>query len=98
MNIQAMLKQAQKLQQDMSKAKEEIDRNFYESSVSFVDVQLYGSKKISKIKINKELLDHDDVEMLEDMIVTAINQTIDKIDNDTETKLGKFTNGMPGLF
>lgn len=98
MNIQAMLKQAQKLQQDMSKAKEEIDHKFYESSVSFVDVQLYGSKKISKIKINKEILDHDDVEMLEDMIVTAINQTIDKIDKDTETKLGKFTNGMPGLF
>ena len=57
-----------------------------------------GNKKINKVKINFEDLEKDDIEILEDMIVTAINDAMNQIDKETESKMGKFTNGMPGLF
>jgi len=97
MNIQLMLKQAQKLQQDMTKEKAEIDKTIFKASSAFVDVELLGTKKIVKIKIKKDKLDQDDIEMVEDMLLTSINSAIQSIDSVTEQKLGKFTNGMPGL-
>ncbi len=98
MNIQAMMKQAQKLQKDMMNAKTEIDNKIYEGKSSFVTVQVKGTKEIVKVKIDSENLEKDEIEMLEDMILVAVNEANKKIDAETEEKLGKYTKGMPGLF
>ena len=99
MNIQAMMKQAQQIQKEMMKAKDEIDKTIYVGSSNFVTVELYGNKKVNKVTLNREeITDLDDLDMLEDLLVVAMNEAITKIDKDTEQKLGKYTQGMPGLF
>lgn len=97
-NIQAMMKQAQKLQQNMINEKEKIDSQDFIGKSSFVQATLKGTKKISNIKIDKDLLEKDDIEMLEDMLVVAINDAMSQIDEEVDKKLGKYTKGMPGLF
>jgi len=97
MNMQAMLRQAQQMQKDMLKVKEEIDNTEYTGESSFVKVTLKGTKKLEKVEINSESLDKDDIEALEDMLVVAINDAQKKIDEDTEKKMGRFGN-IPGLF
>ena len=98
MNIQAMMKQAQALQKNMMKEKEEIDSKVFEGTQSFVSVKMTGDKKLKEVKIDKTTLEQDDIEMLEDMLLVAINNTMNQIDKETEEKLGKYTKGMPGLF
>lgn len=98
MNMQAMMKQAQKLQNDMMKAKKAIDESIYEGNSSLVSVQVKGTKEIVKVKIDAESIEADEIEMLEDMVLVAINDAMKKIDADTEDKMGKYTKGMPGLF
>lgn len=98
MNIQAMMKQAQKLQKDMMSAKEEIDKTEFTGTSAMVTVRLNGAKKLLEAKINAEQLEKEDIEALEDMIVVAMNDALKQIDEVTEQKLGKYTQGMPGLF
>lgn len=98
MNIQAMMKQAQKLQKDMMNAKKEIDETVFENTKSFVTVKAKGNKKIESIKIDIEKIEKDELEMVEDLILVTINELMDKIDDKTERKMGKYTQGMPGLF
>ena len=98
MNMQAMLKQAQKLQKDMMKAKKEIDNEEFETKSSLVTVKMKGNKEITSVKIDAEQIESDEIEMLEDMIQVAVNEAIKKIDEVTEKKMGKYTQGMPGLF
>ncbi len=98
MNLQAMMKQAQKLQKDMMNAKEEIDNTDYEISKSFVTIKAKGNKTITSIDINMDLLEKEDVEVLQDLVQVAINELFNNIDKDIEKKMGKFSNGMPGLF
>lgn len=98
MNIQAMMKQAQKMQKDMMNEKEAIDKMIFEGQSSMVSVQLNGKKEVLKVNIDAETLESDDIEMVQDMIVIAINNAMKKIDQETENRMGKFTQGMPGLF
>ena len=98
MNIQAMMKQAQKLQKEMMKEKNKIDETIYEGKSSIVTAKLKGTKEIVEIKIESDNIEKDEIEMLQDMIMVAINDAMKKIDKDTEQKMGKFTQGMPGLF
>ena len=98
MNIQAMMKQAQKIQKDMMSAKNEIDNKIYEGKSSFVTVKVKGTKEIVEIKIDNEKIENDEIEMLQDILVVAINDAMKKIDKETEEKLGKYTQGMQGLF
>jgi len=98
MNIQAMMKQAQKLQKEMMSAKEEINNTTFEGKSSFVTVKVKGTKVVESIKIDSESLEKDDIEMLEDMLLVALNDAMKQVDEMTEKKLGKFTQGMPGLF
>ena len=97
MNMQAMLKQAQALQKDMMKVKEEVDNTEFTGESSFVKVTMKGTKEITEIKIDAESLDHDDIEALQDMLMVAINQASAKVDDTMEKKMGKFGN-IPGLF
>ena len=77
MNMQAMLKQAQALQKDMLKAKEEIDNTEFVGESSLVKVTVKGTKEVVKVEINaKDGLEKDDIELLEDMILVAINDII----------------------
>jgi len=98
MNIQAMMRQAQALQKDMLKAKDEIDKAEFVGESSLVKVTVKGTKEVVKVEINAaEGLDSSDIEMLEDMILIAINDANKKVDEMTEKKMGKFGN-IPGLF
>lgn len=98
MNMQAIMKQAQKLQADMMNAKNKINETVYEASSSIVSVKMNGERKLLEVQIDAEALEKDDIEMLEDMLLIAINDVNKQIDKDTEEKLGKYTQGMPGLF
>ena len=98
MNMQAMLKQAQALQKDMMKVKDEIEKSEFTGESSLVKVTMKGTKELVKVTIDsKDGLDSDDIEMLEDMIVVAVNDASKKIDQTTESKMSKFGN-IPGLF
>lgn len=98
MNIQAMMRQAQALQKDMMKIKDEIDNTEFTGESSLVKVVVKGTHEVVKVEIDKEnSLDADDIEMLEDMLVVALNDANKKIDKTTESKMGKFGN-IPGMF
>ena len=98
MNMQAMLKQAQAMQRDMMKAKEEIDKTSFVGENGLVKVTMDGTKKINSVEIDKEGFEVDDLEMLQDMFLVATNDAMNKVDKLTEEKMGKYTKGMPGLF
>ena len=87
MNIQAMMKQAQKLQSDMMKVKDEIDNMEFSAVNGLVTVKMNGKKEILDVKIEKdEDFSLDDVEMLQDMIKIAVNDGMKQIDKVTEEK------------
>ena len=96
MNMQAMLRQAQKLQSEMMKEKKAVDETLFEGVSALVTVKAYGNRKIESVEIKDEAM--EDKEMLEDMLLIAFNDLIEKIDKKTEEKMGKYTNGMSGLF
>lgn len=99
MNMQALMKQAQAMQKDITNIKSEIDNSVFEGKSSLVSVHVKGNKEIVKITINDEAknLIEEDVSMLEDMIMIAINDAFSQIDKMTEEKMGKYSNLMPGL-
>ena len=96
MNMQAMLRQAQKLQSEMMKEKKAIDETLFDGVSALVTVKAYGNRKIESVEIKDEAM--EDKEMLQDMLSIAFNDLIEKIDKKTEEKMGKYTNGMSGLF
>ena len=97
MNMQAMLKQAQALQKDMLKMKEEIDNTDFTGESSLVKITMKGTKKVTDVKIDAEQLDKDDIEALQDMLIVAYNQPSSKVDELMNSKMGKIGN-IPGLF
>ena len=98
MNMQALMRQAQTLQKDMLKVQKEIEEKEFEGESSIVKVKANGNKEILSISIDKSAsLESDDIEMLEDMIMVAINNTFKDIDDYREQKMSKFGN-IPGLF
>ena len=98
MNMQAMLKQAQKIQKEMLETQEKINQTEFTGKSSIVTVKMTGAKELKNVKIYLEQIEADDVELLQDMIVVAVNDAINQINKETEAKMGKYTQGMPGLF
>ena len=97
MNIQAMMKQAQKLQSDMMKAKEEIDKMEFSRTNGLVTVTVNGKKEVLNVKIaSDDSFSSEDLEMLQDMILIAINEAMGQVDKVTEEKMGRFSS-IPGL-
>ncbi|MBR3523252.1 MAG: YbaB/EbfC family nucleoid-associated protein [Bacilli bacterium] len=96
--MQAMMKQAQQLQQKMLKTQEEINNTEFEGKASLVTVVMTGNKELKSVKINSDSMDKDDIEALEDMIMVAINDAMSQINKVTEEKMGAYTKGLPGLF
>lgn len=97
MNIQNIMKQAQQMQKDLQKTQKELEETMYEGVSSLVYVKINGNKELKELEIkDKESLGKDDLEILEDMIVVAINDAIKKADLDKEKKLSKYQ-GLAGL-
>lgn len=98
MNMQAIMKQAQKMQKDMMKSQNEINNKVFESSNSMVQIKMKGTYEIEEFKIKIDCIDKEDIEMLEDSIKVAINNVIEQIKTETENKMGAYTQGLPGIF
>ena len=98
MNMQALMHQAQNLQKDMLKVQEEIEKTTFDGESSLVKVKVNGKKEVLSIEIDKNAkLETDDIELLEDMLLVALNNTFKKVDNFKEQKMSKFGN-IPGIF
>mgnify|MGYP001191687818 CR=1 FL=1 len=101
-NMNNMMRQMQKMQKKMLKAQEELHETTFEASVGggMVTVKANGAKEIIDVQINEEVVDPDDVEMLQDLILTAVNDVMKQIDEKTNATMGQFTKGlnMPGMF
>ncbi len=101
-NMNNMIKQAQKMQEEMMKAQEELNEQEFEASVGggAVSVKANGRKELLEIKISPEAVDPEDVEMLEDMLVSAVNEVLRKADEAATNNLKGLTGGLniPGLF
>ncbi|MFB4168724.1 YbaB/EbfC family nucleoid-associated protein [Virgibacillus sp. JSM 102003] len=101
-NMGNMMKQMQKMQKKMMAAQEELHEMSFESSAGggMVTVVANGKKEITDVQIKEDVVDPDDVEMLQDLILTATNDVIKQIDDKTNDTMGEFTKGMnmPGMF
>ena len=104
-NMQSMLKQAQKMQEDMAQKQAELEAREYDISAGggVVNVKINGKKEILSIKLSEEIVDPDDIETLEDLIVAGVNEAIKKVETDSADEMAKITGnmnipGMPGLF
>jgi DNA-binding YbaB/EbfC family protein len=101
-NMNQMMKQVKKMQEQMMKAQEELGNKTVEGSAGggVVTVTANGHKKILDIKIKPEAVDPDDVDMLQDLVLTAVNDAMNKADEIANQDMGKYTGGMniPGLF
>ena len=95
-NINNLMKQAQKLQKEMAQAQQELEEKEFEASVGggAVLVKVNGKKEVLSIKIKEEVVDPDDVEMLEDLVLSAVNEALKKAEEETANKMGKLTGGM----
>ena len=101
-NMQQLARQAQKLQQQMTKMQEELDAREFEatSGGGMVTAKVNGKRELLAISIKPEAVDPDDVEMLEDMVLAAVNEALRTAADTAEREMGKLTGGMgmPGLF
>ena len=97
-NMQNILKQAQKMQADMQKKQADVAAKEIETSAGggAVVVKATGDKVIKEIIIQKDVVDPDDVEMLQDLILTAVNEALKQADSMAQQEMGQFS--MPGLF
>jgi DNA-binding YbaB/EbfC family protein len=93
-NMQQLMKQAQKLQQDMAKAKEELAASEVDAEAGggLVTVTMSGDRKVLAIKIKPEAVDPEDVEMLEDLIIAALNEATARVDELNEELMGPYAN------
>ena len=98
LNINQLMKEAKKMQADLEKSQEELQAKDFEatSGGGAISVKVSGSKEIKEIKISKDVVDPDDVEMLQDLIITCINEALRKVDSAQAASMGKFN--MPGMF
>lgn len=97
MNMQSIMNQARKLQIELEKTTKEIENKMFKYENENIKVEISGKNEVKRIKIkNQEIL--KDNEILEDVIVVAINDVLIQIKKEKERKLGKYTNGLGGLF
>ena len=97
MNINQLMKEAKKMQADLEKSQEELQSREFEATAGggAISVKVSGSKEIKSINISKDVVDPDDVEMLQDLIITCINEALRKVDSAQAASMGKFN--IPGM-
>ena len=102
MNQAAMMKQAQKMQQDMLRMQEEMERKTYKATTGggMVTAEVNGKHEVLNLTIDPEAVDPDDVEMLQDMIIAAVNEAIRAAETDKANQMSRMTGGLNlgGLF
>lgn len=100
-NMQGMMKQMQKMQKKMAQAQEELGEKEIEGTAGggMVTVVVSGHKEVLDVKINEEVVDPDDIEMLQDLVLAAINDALKQADELTNQTMGQFTKGinLPGF-
>ena len=96
-NMNQIMKEAKKMQADMEKSQEELQAKEFDATAGggAISVKVSGSKEIKEIKINKDVVDPDDVEMLQDLIITCVNEALRKVDSAQAQSMGKYN--IPGL-
>lgn len=103
-NMANLMKQAQRMQRQMEEKTKELEEKEYTAAAGggAVTVTVSGKKEVVSVKLSPEAVDPDDVEMLEDMIVAAVNEALEKVETESASAMSKFTGGMgggiPGLF
>ncbi len=101
-NMQGMLKQAQKMQEDMAALKEDLDAREYtvKAGGGVVEITITGTLEIKKIDISPDIVDPDDIETLSDVLTAGVNEAIKKVNSTNSEDMGKITGAlnMPGLF
>ena len=101
-NMNAMIKQAQKMQEDMEALQADLDEREYDISAGggVVTVKISGKKEILSIDIKPEIVDPDDIETLSDILVAAVNEAIKRVEETNSAEMSKITGNMsvPGLF
>ena len=101
-NMQAMIRQAQKMQEDMAALQEDLDAREYDVKAGggMVAVKINGKKEILSIDIQPEIVDPDDIETLSDILVAAVNEAIKRVETTNNQEMDKITKGMsmPGMF
>ena len=101
-NMNAMIKQAQKMQEDMEALQAELDEREYDISAGggVVNLKINGKKEVLSIDIKPEIVDPDDIETLSDILVAAVNEAIKRVDETNNAEMSKITGNMsvPGLF
>lgn len=100
MNINALMQQAQKMQKQMERKQKELESKEFEfsSNGGAIKIKMLGSKQIVSLEIDEDLIDPSEKEMLQDMIVVAMNDAINKIDEEASSIMGSVAGGIPGLF
>ena len=98
-NMNNLMKQAQKMQRQMEEASKEIEEKEITAAAGggVVEVTVSGKKEVTKIKIDPEAVDPDDVEMLEDLIMAAINEALRQMDEYSQQSMSKITGGIGGM-
>lgn len=101
-NMNNLMKQAQKMQKQMAEMQEEMENKRYLATVGggVVTAEVSGKKEVTKITIDPDAVDPDDVEMLEDMVLAAVNEALRKAEEESSSQMSKLTGGMgmPGMF
>lgn len=101
-NMNNMMKQVQKMQKEMQRTQEEIENKEFQatSGGGVVEATVNGKKEILRLNIKEDVIDPEEKDMLEDLIIAAINEAMNKANQYTEREMGKLTGGLniPGLF
>ena len=99
-NMQNLMKQAQKMQKQMAEKQEELAARTLEmtSGGGAVKVVIDGKREVKELKINPDVVDPDDVEMLEDLILSAMNEALRQVEEMYNNEMGRLTGGMGGMF
>jgi DNA-binding YbaB/EbfC family protein len=94
-----MMKQLQKMQEEMLKNQEELEEKSYEGTYGggAVTVTVSGAKKLTAVVIDPDVVDEDDIEMLQDLVMTAANEALTQAENDSNSQMEKLTGGMGGM-
>ena len=100
MNINALMQQAQKMQKQMERKQKELESKEFEfsSNGGAIKLKMLGSKQLVSLEIDEDLIDPSEKEMLQDMLVIAINEAINKIDEEASSIMGSVAGHIPGLF
>ncbi len=96
-NMQGMMKQVQKMQKEMVQAQDKLNETEFTGAATndLVKVVFTGNRRMKDLQINEGVVDPEDTEMLQDLVIMAVNDALAKIDVETEKTMGKYTKGLP---